>query len=99
MFFCVVEEPITAKKRKGKDSRPLRIDLILQPDSLVPPPKESVFLTTYLDVYIFIYFLALEKYMDFSPSSANLCLIEKCKILYVLYLILFDCVMFQNDDP
>ncbi|KAM9853244.1 ribosome biogenesis protein NOP53 [Aulostomus maculatus] len=28
------------KKRKGKSSRPLRIDLILQHDSLVPPPKD-----------------------------------------------------------
>ncbi|XP_007577903.1 ribosome biogenesis protein NOP53 [Poecilia formosa] len=28
------------KKRRGKASRPLRIDLILQPDSLVPPPKD-----------------------------------------------------------
>ncbi|KAK5616313.1 hypothetical protein CRENBAI_014349 [Crenichthys baileyi] len=28
------------KKRKGKASRPLRIDLILQRDSLVPPPKD-----------------------------------------------------------
>lgn len=28
------------KKRKGKASRPLRIDLILQSDSLVPPPKD-----------------------------------------------------------
>lgn len=35
-----VEEPVTGKKRKGKDTRPLRIDLILQHDSLVPPPKD-----------------------------------------------------------
>ncbi|XP_043974750.1 ribosome biogenesis protein NOP53 [Gambusia affinis] len=28
------------RKRKGKASRPLRIDLILKPDSLVPPPKD-----------------------------------------------------------
>lgn len=46
LLFCAVEEPVTGKKRKGKDSRPLRIDLILQHDSLVPPPKESVFVTT-----------------------------------------------------
>lgn len=38
-----VPEPGEGKKRKGKTSRPLRIDLILQRDSLVPPPKESVF--------------------------------------------------------
>lgn len=37
-----VPEPVEGKKRKGKASRPLRIDLILQHDSLVPPPKESV---------------------------------------------------------
>ncbi|XP_070826472.1 ribosome biogenesis protein NOP53 [Chaetodon trifascialis] len=35
-----VAEPIEGKKRKGKASRPLRIDLILQHDSLVPPPKD-----------------------------------------------------------
>lgn len=35
-----VEEPIEGKRRKGKASRPLRIDLILQHDSLVPPPKD-----------------------------------------------------------
>ncbi|KAK7882791.1 hypothetical protein WMY93_028965 [Mugilogobius chulae] len=33
-------EPEEGKKRKGRSSRPLRIDLILQPDSLVPPPKD-----------------------------------------------------------
>lgn len=33
-------EPEKGKKRKGKASRPLRIDLILQHDSLVPPPKD-----------------------------------------------------------
>uniref|UniRef100_UPI0037E7F280 ribosome biogenesis protein NOP53 n=1 Tax=Semicossyphus pulcher TaxID=241346 RepID=UPI0037E7F280 len=33
-------EPPEGKKRKGKASRPLRIDLILQHDSLVPPPKD-----------------------------------------------------------
>ncbi|XP_072249071.1 ribosome biogenesis protein NOP53 [Leuresthes tenuis] len=33
-------EPVAGKKRKGKSSRPLRIDLILQHDSLVPPPKD-----------------------------------------------------------
>ncbi|XP_056904811.1 ribosome biogenesis protein NOP53 isoform X2 [Takifugu flavidus] len=33
-----VPEPGEGKKRKGKTSRPLRIDLILQRDSLVPPP-------------------------------------------------------------
>ncbi|XP_034556659.1 ribosome biogenesis protein NOP53 [Notolabrus celidotus] len=32
------EEPLVGKKRKA--SRPLRIDLILQHDSLVPPPKD-----------------------------------------------------------
>lgn len=32
-------EPEEGKKRRGKSSRPLRIDLILQPDSLVPAPK------------------------------------------------------------
>ncbi|KAM3615542.1 uncharacterized protein V6R79_003772 [Siganus canaliculatus] len=37
-----VAEPVetTTKKRKGKASQPLRIDLILQHDSLVPPPKD-----------------------------------------------------------
>ncbi|XP_041796940.1 ribosome biogenesis protein NOP53 [Chelmon rostratus] len=35
-----VAEPVEGKKRKGKTSRPLRIDLILQHDSLVPPPKD-----------------------------------------------------------
>ncbi|KAG7237154.1 hypothetical protein INR49_032650 [Caranx melampygus] len=34
------EEAVEGKKRKGKTSRPLRIDLILQHDSLVPPPKD-----------------------------------------------------------
>ncbi|XP_010739547.2 ribosome biogenesis protein NOP53 [Larimichthys crocea] len=34
------EEPVEGKKRKGKVSRPLRIDLILQHDSLVQPPKD-----------------------------------------------------------
>lgn len=33
-------EPVKGKTRKGKASRPLRIDLILQHDSLVPPPKD-----------------------------------------------------------
>ncbi|XP_029964890.1 ribosome biogenesis protein NOP53 isoform X1 [Salarias fasciatus] len=33
-------EPEEGKKRKGKASRPLRIDLILQNDSLVLPPKD-----------------------------------------------------------
>ncbi|XP_038129073.1 ribosome biogenesis protein NOP53 [Cyprinodon tularosa] len=33
-------QPDDGKKRKGKTSRPLRIDLILQRDSLVPPPKD-----------------------------------------------------------
>ncbi|XP_030264482.1 ribosome biogenesis protein NOP53 [Sparus aurata] len=35
-----VEVPLVGKGRKGKASRPLRIDLILQHDSLVPPPKD-----------------------------------------------------------
>ncbi|XP_068172653.1 ribosome biogenesis protein NOP53 [Antennarius striatus] len=35
-----VTEHVKGKKRKGKESRPLRIDLILQHDSLVPPPKD-----------------------------------------------------------
>lgn len=35
-----VPEPDEGKKRKGKASRPLRIDLVLQHDSLVPPPKD-----------------------------------------------------------
>ncbi|XP_056139499.1 ribosome biogenesis protein NOP53 isoform X2 [Lampris incognitus] len=34
------EPPAEGKKRKGKASRPLRIDLILQNDSLIPPPKD-----------------------------------------------------------
>ncbi|XP_049433509.1 ribosome biogenesis protein NOP53 isoform X2 [Epinephelus fuscoguttatus] len=34
------EEPVEGKKRKGRASRPLRIDLILQHDSLVPPAKD-----------------------------------------------------------
>ncbi|XP_029964891.1 ribosome biogenesis protein NOP53 isoform X2 [Salarias fasciatus] len=34
------KEPEEGKKRKGKASRPLRIDLILQNDSLVLPPKD-----------------------------------------------------------
>ncbi|XP_026182886.1 ribosome biogenesis protein NOP53 isoform X2 [Mastacembelus armatus] len=33
-------EPVEGKKRKNRASRPLRIDLILQHDSLVPPPKD-----------------------------------------------------------
>ncbi|CAJ1066179.1 ribosome biogenesis protein NOP53 isoform X2 [Xyrichtys novacula] len=33
-------EPLKGKKGKGKVSRPLRIDLILQSDSLVAPPKD-----------------------------------------------------------
>ncbi|KAM6987356.1 ribosome biogenesis protein NOP53 [Tautogolabrus adspersus] len=32
--------PLEGKRRKGRASRPLRIDLILQHDSLVPPPKD-----------------------------------------------------------
>ncbi|XP_029025979.1 ribosome biogenesis protein NOP53 [Betta splendens] len=32
-------EPV-ARKRRGKEPRPLRIDLILQQNSLVPPPKD-----------------------------------------------------------
>ncbi|XP_070685209.1 ribosome biogenesis protein NOP53 isoform X2 [Pempheris klunzingeri] len=35
-----IAEPSEGKKRKGKTPRPLRIDLILQHDSLVPPPKD-----------------------------------------------------------
>ncbi|XP_075999912.1 ribosome biogenesis protein NOP53 isoform X2 [Genypterus blacodes] len=34
------EEPEEGKKRKGKSIRPLRIDLILQSDSLIAPPKD-----------------------------------------------------------
>uniref|UniRef100_A0AAQ6IFV6 Ribosome biogenesis protein NOP53 n=1 Tax=Anabas testudineus TaxID=64144 RepID=A0AAQ6IFV6_ANATE len=34
------KEPVEEKKRRKKVSRPLRIDLILQHDSLVPPPKD-----------------------------------------------------------
>ncbi|XP_071351767.1 ribosome biogenesis protein NOP53 isoform X2 [Trachinotus anak] len=34
------KEAVEGKKRKGKTSRPLRIDLILQHDSLIPPPKD-----------------------------------------------------------
>ncbi|XP_029374332.1 ribosome biogenesis protein NOP53 isoform X2 [Echeneis naucrates] len=34
------EEVVVGKKRRGKTSRPLRIDLILQHDSLVPPAKD-----------------------------------------------------------
>ncbi|KAK2846902.1 hypothetical protein Q5P01_009901 [Channa striata] len=33
-------DPVEGQKRKGKQSRPLRIDLILQHDSRVPPPKD-----------------------------------------------------------
>uniref|UniRef100_A0A1A8BUX0 Ribosome biogenesis protein NOP53 n=2 Tax=Nothobranchius kadleci TaxID=1051664 RepID=A0A1A8BUX0_NOTKA len=33
-------EPDEGKKRKGKSTRPLRIDLILQGDSCIPPPKD-----------------------------------------------------------
>ncbi|XP_069003603.1 ribosome biogenesis protein NOP53 [Embiotoca jacksoni] len=33
-------EPVEGKTRKGKASRPLRIDLILQHDSLIPAPKD-----------------------------------------------------------
>ncbi|XP_040901757.1 ribosome biogenesis protein NOP53 isoform X2 [Toxotes jaculatrix] len=51
LFFLDVGQPKKAepkaesdnrkvKTRKGKASRPLRIDLILQHDSLVPPPKD-----------------------------------------------------------
>uniref|UniRef100_A0A3Q2XIS9 Ribosome biogenesis protein NOP53 n=1 Tax=Haplochromis burtoni TaxID=8153 RepID=A0A3Q2XIS9_HAPBU len=40
-FLCEeAAEPVKGKKRKGKSSRPLRIDLILQHDSLVAPPKD-----------------------------------------------------------
>ncbi|XP_034461055.1 ribosome biogenesis protein NOP53 [Hippoglossus hippoglossus] len=35
-----VPESVEGKTRKGKPSRPLRIDLILQHDSLVQPPKD-----------------------------------------------------------
>ncbi|XP_068602010.1 ribosome biogenesis protein NOP53 isoform X1 [Brachionichthys hirsutus] len=35
-----VTESVKGKKTKGKAPRPLRIDLILQHDSLVPPPKD-----------------------------------------------------------
>lgn len=46
-FFCEeAAEPVKGKKKKGKSSRPLRIDLILQHDSLVAPPKESVILVS-----------------------------------------------------
>lgn len=81
LFFFVVEEPVTGKKRKGKDTRPLRIDLILQHDSLVPPPKESVFVTTYRDTY------STEKYRDFFPFSASSQkrLIKKFKMLCDLF--------------
>lgn len=34
------EEPVQGKRRKGKASRPLRIDLILQNESLILPPKD-----------------------------------------------------------
>uniref|UniRef100_A0A3Q3W315 Ribosome biogenesis protein NOP53 n=1 Tax=Mola mola TaxID=94237 RepID=A0A3Q3W315_MOLML len=44
LFFLDIGQPkkpeTKGKKRKGKASRPLRIDLILQHDSLVPPPKD-----------------------------------------------------------
>ncbi|XP_058490581.1 ribosome biogenesis protein NOP53 [Solea solea] len=50
LFFVDVGQPEKAepkaaeseegKKRKGKTSQPLRIDLILQHDSLIPPPKD-----------------------------------------------------------
>ncbi|KAM6932974.1 ribosome biogenesis protein NOP53 [Xenentodon cancila] len=33
-------ETTDGKRRKGKTARPLRIDLILQHDSIVPPPKD-----------------------------------------------------------
>uniref|UniRef100_A0A7N6A0X5 Ribosome biogenesis protein NOP53 n=1 Tax=Anabas testudineus TaxID=64144 RepID=A0A7N6A0X5_ANATE len=38
LFFLDLGQP--KKKRRKKVSRPLRIDLILQHDSLVPPPKD-----------------------------------------------------------
>nr|XP_043887921.1 ribosome biogenesis protein NOP53 isoform X2 [Solea senegalensis] len=48
LFFVDVGQPEKpeskeseeGKKRKGKTSQPLRIDLILQHDSLIPPPKD-----------------------------------------------------------
>uniref|UniRef100_A0A3B5L7E9 Ribosome biogenesis protein NOP53 n=1 Tax=Xiphophorus couchianus TaxID=32473 RepID=A0A3B5L7E9_9TELE len=45
LFFLDLGQPEKPQpqgelKRKGKASRPLRIDLILKPDSLVPPPKD-----------------------------------------------------------
>ncbi|KAJ0063671.1 hypothetical protein NL108_004802, partial [Boleophthalmus pectinirostris] len=45
LFFVDLGQPKKTEekgkyKRKGKSSRPLRIDLILQHDSLVPPPKD-----------------------------------------------------------
>lgn len=56
MFFLAESvQPDDGKKRKGKSSRPLRIDLILQRDSLVPPPKESVSITlkrTFFSFYV-----------------------------------------------
>ena len=42
-FLCLLEVQERKKGKKSK-SRPLRIDLILQHDSFVPPPKEWVFL-------------------------------------------------------
>lgn len=67
-FVFSVPEPVEGKKRKGKTSRPLRIDLILQHDSLVPPPKESVsimystYAILYLEVYAIIYFYHTGKF-------------------------------------
>uniref|UniRef100_A0A3B4BDZ1 Ribosome biogenesis protein NOP53 n=1 Tax=Periophthalmus magnuspinnatus TaxID=409849 RepID=A0A3B4BDZ1_9GOBI len=39
LFFVDIGQPKKIEE-KGKSSRPLRIDLILQHDSLVPPPKD-----------------------------------------------------------
>lgn len=61
-FLCEeAAEPVKGKKRKGKSSRPLRIDLILQHDSLVAPPKESVILVSLIleSVVFQQYFLPL----------------------------------------
>lgn len=39
-FLCAEAEPVKAEKGKRRVQRPLRIDLILQHDSMVPAPKK-----------------------------------------------------------
>lgn len=69
VFLIEDEEPVEGKKRKGKASRPLRIDLILQHDSLVPPPKESVSIITLCALPIFYRLLTQDIVRKYKVSS------------------------------